>query len=79
MFLKMCVFLSFVNIKIAASVEESKFKIIMNVISCCLIHGFGNFSVYYLNFYHLKEHLGMGRKDRIEMRQKLDNLLFWVF
>lgn len=34
----------------------------MNVISYCLIHFFDNFSVYYLNFYYLEEHLGMGRK-----------------
>lgn len=61
-FLKMCVFLAFVNTKIAASLEESKFKIIMNVISYYLIHGFGSFSVYYLNFCHLKEPLGMVRK-----------------
>lgn len=58
----MCFFLSYVNIKIAASLEENKFKIIMNVISYYLIHGFDNFSVYCLNFYHLEEHLGMGRK-----------------
>lgn len=58
----MRVFLSFVNIRIVASLEENKLRIIMNVFSYYLIHGFDNFSVYYLNFYHLKEHLGMGRK-----------------
>lgn len=65
MYLKMCIFLNFVNIRIVASLEENKFKIIMNVISYSLIHDFGNFSVYYLNFYHLEEHLGMGEKVRL--------------
>lgn len=58
----MYVFLSFGSIRIAASLGENKFKIIMNAIFYYFIHNFDNFSVYYLHCYHLEEHLGMGRK-----------------
>lgn len=63
MFLKMCVFLSSVSIKIAASLEENKFKVIMNMISYYLICDFSNFLIYYLHFYHLEDHLGMVTKS----------------
>lgn len=52
----------FGNLRLAASLGENIFKLIMKVMSYYLVRDFDNYSISYLNFYHFEEHLGMGRK-----------------